>query len=144
MLFITLSAILIYILIYLQVKRQTIIDELYDKTGSKMRLIYDAAPIGIVLVKDRIFIEENKFFCEMLGYSESELVGRTSRHLYRTQAEFERVGRIYESLLNESQGPIVIETEHLRKSGEEVKVVITLIPINPSNRPKARSVSSTM
>jgi PAS domain S-box-containing protein len=49
---------------------------------NELRLIWDAAPIGIAKVdrKGR-FLSVNPRYCEMLGYSETELVDRTFQQI---------------------------------------------------------------
>jgi PAS domain-containing protein len=46
-------------------------------TESKFKAIFEEAPIGIALISavDRRFLQVNKKLCEILGYTERELLG---------------------------------------------------------------------
>lgn len=55
------------------------------------RLAYDAAPVGIVMTKQRVICACNLGFAEMLGYQRDALLGQSFRLLYDTAEEFERV-----------------------------------------------------
>lgn len=52
-----------------------------------------AAPVGIGLVRERVFQWVSPHVLEMLGYAEAELLGHSTRILYSDDTEFERVGR---------------------------------------------------
>lgn len=73
-----------------RVRKQT--DEL-DCSRRQMESLFRAAPIGIGLITNRIFVEINDQFCAMTGYARTALIGHSSRMLYRSEAEFERIGR---------------------------------------------------
>ena len=58
-----------------------------------MQSIFRVAPTGIGVVKNRVLLYVNPKICEMIGYSQEELIGKSARMLYATQEEFEFVGR---------------------------------------------------
>ena len=55
--------------------------------------IFTSAPMGIGLVVDRVFQWTNEKLSEITGYSCDELKGKTSRMLYLSEEEFDRIGR---------------------------------------------------
>ena len=90
-----------------------------DLQRAKERLdsIFDAAPVGIGLVQDRVIREVNPFFCHMIGYSADELIGQDARMLYPSDEEYERLGKIkYEAISKYGKGSI--ETRLVRKDGK--------------------------
>jgi PAS domain S-box-containing protein len=55
--------------------------------------MFSSVPVGICVMKDRVYQSVNKYWCEHFGYKEEELLGETTRTLYESDAEYERVGR---------------------------------------------------
>lgn len=80
------------------------------------RGILEAAPLGIGMVVDRIFQFVNPAMCDMVGYSEMELVGSKSTLLYPSIAEFKRVGDIISPQI-QSGKVASMETQFRRKDG---------------------------
>lgn len=66
------------------------------------RLAFDQAPVGMVLSRHRIIVDCNVRLCEMFGATRSALVGQSFRVLYPSVAEFERIGKRMEPILNAS------------------------------------------
>ncbi len=100
-----------------------------------LQSIFRAAPLGIGLVVDRVFVEVNQYLCEMLGYTAQELIGQSARMIYPDEAEFERVGKEKYAQIDVS-GVGSIETRWLRKDGRIIDVLLSSAPIDPSDRKK--------
>ncbi len=66
------------------------------------RLAFEAAPVGMVLSRHRIIVDCNARLCEMFGAARDALVGESFRVLYPSVAEFERIGKRMEPILNTS------------------------------------------
>ena len=66
------------------------------------RLAFEHAPVGLVLSHNRIMVDCNARLCEMFGASRSALIGQSFRVLYPSVAEFERIGKRMEPILNAS------------------------------------------
>jgi PAS domain S-box-containing protein len=66
------------------------------------RLAFEQAPVGMVLSRHRIIIDCNARLCEMFGTTPDELIGESFRVLYPSVAEFERIGKRMEPILNAS------------------------------------------
>ena len=66
------------------------------------RLAFEEAPVGMVLSRDRIIVDCNARLCEMFGAARDALVGQSFRVLYPSVAEFERIGKRMEPILNAS------------------------------------------
>ena len=97
-----------------------------DLLRAKERLnnIFNAAPIGIGLVQDRVLREVNPFFCHMLGYTADELIGKDARFLYPSDEEYEAVSR---------HGKGSLETRLVRKDGKILDILLNSVPLNPSD-----------
>jgi PAS domain S-box-containing protein len=66
------------------------------------RQAFEQAPVGMVLSRHRVIVDCNARLCEMFGATRSALVGQSFRVLYPSVAEFERIGRRMEPILNAS------------------------------------------
>ncbi|CAN5832774.1 LuxR C-terminal-related transcriptional regulator [soil metagenome] len=66
------------------------------------RLAFEHAPVGMVLSRDRTMVDCNARLCEMFGAPREALVGQSFRVLYPSLAEFERIGKRMEPILNAS------------------------------------------
>ena len=94
--------------------------------------ILNAAPIGIGLVKDRVFEWVSERFLNMLGYSEAEMLKKNSQFIYPSEEEYLRVGREkYAQIENSGFGQI--ETTFVRKDGVEVNVLLSSTSLDQDN-----------
>ncbi len=67
-------------------------DLLLKENEEKLQSIFRAAPVGIGLVVNRVFMEVNDTFCKMTGYTRKELIGKNAEMIYATKEEYESVG----------------------------------------------------
>ncbi len=109
-------------------KAEKILREKEAEIGS----IFRASPIGIGVVKDRIFTQVNDKFCEMVGYSKEELINKNSRMVYPDDKEFELVGKIkYQEIKEKGSG--TIETKFKRKDKKIIDILLSSTPLNPND-----------
>ncbi|MEN6378476.1 MAG: PAS domain S-box protein [Methanofastidiosum sp.] len=86
--------------------------------------IFSAAPIGIGIVIDRVFVFVNDFLCNLLEYSKEELIGKNSRLVYSTDEEYEYVGKEkYGQLKKYITG--TVETKFKTKSGKIIDIILS-------------------
>jgi len=97
---------------------------------SRLRGLIQAAPIGIIFVKDRTTVSVNEFLCDLLGYSQAEFAGKSSRHVYFTQEEFEDVGRKLYGPASDG-GHTHVEARLRRKDGTAVDVILSGAALRP-------------
>ena len=103
-------------------ERQRAVEAL--RTGEQvLASIFRTIPIGIGLIRARVFLEVNDGFCAMLGYRREELIGRSARMVYPDDAEFERVGREkYDQMRQTGHGEI--ETRMRHRDGRIIDVLL--------------------
>ena len=102
------------------------------QSESTLHSLLKAAPMGIGLIRKRVFNWVNAGMLEMLGYTEQELVGKSSRIIYQTDEEFERVGHAkYSQIRNTGMG--VVDTQFRHKDGSVIDVVLSSSVINPED-----------
>jgi len=94
--------------------------------------IFRAAPTGIGVVSNRVFMEVNDRLCEMVGYEQKELLGKSALVLYETQEEFERVGHEKYQQIDKC-GTGTTETRWVRKDGVVLDILLSSTPADPQN-----------
>jgi PAS domain S-box-containing protein len=114
--------------------RKRLLAEL-EQRDAKLRTVYHAVPVGISFIVDRRIREGNEMSLRITGYGRGELIGKTSRCLYQTEEEFERVGReVYRQI--REKGVSRVETRWVRKDGGVIDVLITGAAIDASDLSK--------
>lgn len=107
-------------------------EEALRQSESMLNSIITAAPVGIGVVSNRILKWVNARLCEMVGYTDKELIGQSARILYPTQEEFEWAGKIkYDQIKTQGRG--TVETRFKCKNGRIIDVLLSSIPIDPAN-----------
>ena len=62
--------------------------------SSRFRQVFFNTGVGIMIVdKDRVLIEVNPRFCEMLGFKRSELIGKSAEIIHTSHKTFEEFGK---------------------------------------------------
>ncbi|MDA8409670.1 MAG: PAS domain S-box protein [Treponema sp.] len=61
--------------------------------NEEQRAIFQSATTGIVVMQDRIVMNCNRKMCDLLGYTEGEVLGKSSRFWYPDEETFLAVGR---------------------------------------------------
>ncbi len=94
------------------------------KREATLNSIFKAAPIGIGLVSNSILLRVNEKICEMAGYSQDELVGKSARILYPTKKDYDYVTNENHRQISEF-GTGTVETRWKIKSGEIKDVLLS-------------------
>lgn len=103
-------------------------EEQLRQSEATLRSVFHAAPVGICILKDRVFQRANQFWQDVLGYAEETLLGRSTRLLFETDEEWRRVGEALYPRLHQL-GKVSTRTRFLRSDGTPRDVVLTLAPI---------------
>jgi PAS domain S-box-containing protein len=106
-------------------------EEALRESETSLASIFRAAPVGIGLVSDRVLIRVNDRICEMIGYSQAELVGKNSRILYPTDEEYDYVGTVKYAMIEE-RGTGTVETRWMRRDGIIRDILLSSTPLDPS------------
>jgi PAS domain S-box-containing protein len=105
-------------------KRKSIENEL-QSSEERFRLAFERGPIGIGLIdEDLRFIDVNGFFCEMLGYSEDELIGMTIVDVV-TQEDTPKHIELAKQLFRQDVPDYRIEHRMVTKEGNIIWVNLT-------------------
>jgi two-component system cell cycle sensor histidine kinase/response regulator CckA len=104
-------------------------EEALREGEQRLQSVFRSVPVGIGVVVNRVFQQVNQRVCDICGYSESELLGRSSRMLYPDDEEYERVGGVkYEQIRQKGIG--TVETRWKRKDGTILRVLLSSSPID--------------
>lgn len=107
-------------------------EEALKEREATLKSILDAAPIGMGVVENRVIKFVNLTMCNMTGYFSEELVGKSSRIVYESDEEFDRVGRKkYKQIKVEGVG--AIETRFKCKDDSIIDVWLSSSAIDPSD-----------
>jgi PAS domain S-box-containing protein len=106
-------------------------EETLQEREATLQGVLRTAPIGIGLVHNRTFVWANDQVANITGYPVDELKGRSVRMLYASDAEFERVGRVYENLSTAGVGSVI--TSWRRPDGKAIDIWLSLSPLDPTN-----------
>lgn len=63
-------------------------EQMLTESEALLRSIFEASSAGISLLRGRVFTKVNAAICTMLGYSEEELLGQSTRMLYFSDDDF--------------------------------------------------------
>ncbi len=99
-------------------------ESLVQQSEQYLKSIFRAAPVGIgVMVKGQI-TGVNEKLCELTGYEEEELLNQSSRMLYHSEVDFERVGLVKQGDIKE-MGTVTIETVWRCKDGSSMDILLS-------------------
>jgi PAS domain S-box-containing protein len=87
-------------------------------------------PVGIALVRDRVFTSVNPHFCELVGYAAEEMVGQPTSLVHASAADHQRMGETFYAGAR-PQGAASGQTQLRCKDGSVIEVTLTSIPGAP-------------
>ncbi|TAJ97536.1 MAG: PAS domain S-box protein, partial [Candidatus Manganitrophaceae bacterium] len=108
-------------------------EETLQSESAFRRAIEEAIPAGIAVIDQsgrQTYV--NPAFCEMFGWSESELVGATPPYLYWPPEEIDRIREVFEARLEGKESPRGYELRYRRRDGERFDVLLTPVPLKNS------------
>ncbi|MCX7144346.1 MAG: PAS domain-containing sensor histidine kinase, partial [Proteobacteria bacterium] len=98
---------------------------------AKIESIFRGSPLGMGEISDRKLTLVNERICAITGYSAEELVGKSTRALYASDEEYERVGmELYRQVREKGLGHV--ETQLRRKDGMLIDMLISVSPVLPT------------
>ena len=117
-----------YQVLYRDITERKLAQEAVLDREATLRGLFKATPVGLSIMRDRVFLSVNQSWCDISGYSESDIVGHKTRMLYDSDVEYERVGRVLrENIL--VRGLASVQTTIRKKGGELRDIIITVAPL---------------
>ena len=105
-------------------------EDVIRKGERKFRAIYEQAPTGIAILDSLSgrFTQINKKYCDIVGYSQEEMLNRTFQditHPDDLQPDLDRMEQLLGGQVNSFQ----MEKRYIRKNGEIIWVHLTCVPL---------------
>ncbi|MGB3224150.1 MAG: PAS domain S-box protein, partial [Desulforhopalus sp.] len=116
------------------------IEKKLQQSEARLKSLYQAVPIGLAILRDRLFLAVNERLAEISGYSVDALLSNSSRYLYFNDKDFEAVGNsLYQN--PDSQGRGYVETKFRHKDGSTRYVSLFAAPLDPENPAEGAAVA---
>ncbi|MCK9581077.1 MAG: PAS domain S-box protein [Methanoregula sp.] len=112
------------------------------KSEAEISGIFQAAPVGIAVVADRVLQKINERLCTITGYPRDELEGRNTRFLYLNDIDYAAAGRMREEAYRGS-APDSIDIQWKRRDGVVIDVQIRAAPVDRAD-PNAPMIYSAL
>ncbi len=96
-----------------------------------LRTIFQAAPIGVGEVKNRLIGWTNEYLQKLVGYSHDELFGEDARVIYASEEEYAKIGDVMPLLNTMEMGSL--ESKFRHKNGKVVSVLVSAALKDPAN-----------
>lgn len=111
------------------------------KSESEIVSIFQAVPVGIAVVANRVLLRVNDRLCSLTGYPREELEGRNTRFLYLNDEDYASVGRM-RTQAYDGATPQQLEIPWKKKDGAVIDVLISAAPIDRANPLAAMTYSA--
>lgn len=107
-------------------RKQT--QEALAESEARMRAIVEQATAGMARVdRDTRIVFVNQRLCEMVGYTESELIGKPIRH-FTHPADLKKTAELFGKLVNKGE-PYETEKRYICKDGSSLWVNVSASPV---------------
>lgn len=98
-----------------------------QKSEEKFRNVFEGSGIGMAILSlDGQFTKVNRVFCEMLGYSEVEIIQTNFRDITHPGDMEKSIGLVKDLLKSESSESSLIEKRYITKMGEIIWTLATV------------------
>lgn len=111
-----------------------VIEKRLRKNEAFLNGLFRAAPAGLGMSRDRIFIMVNEQLAGITGYSMNELTGMATRRLYFTEDDYLAMGENFYGQVRE-KGFASREVKWRHKDGREINVLMNAAPASPDAGP---------
>jgi PAS domain S-box-containing protein len=115
--------------------------QIVEQSEALLSSIFRAAPVGIGFLVDRVFKHVNNRLCTMLGYTHDELLGRSSRMIYPSQEEYEKVGSEKYAQIRQT-GMGAVQTRWRRKDGVILDILLRSAAIDMQDLSKGTTFTA--
>ncbi len=101
------------------------------ESENKLQTLFKMLPVGVGIIRNREIYEVNNKALEITGYSLEDILGKSTRILYKSEADFITTGKMF----YESQSLFVEhEVEWKKKNGDIITILLGLVPLFPEEK----------
>ncbi len=104
-------------------------EEALLESEARIKSIFRSAPVGIGLVTNKVIQKVNERFCEITGFTEEEVLGKSARMLYSSEEDYLLVGEEKYQQINK-YGSGTVETIWRKKDGSIINILLSSTPID--------------
>jgi PAS domain S-box-containing protein len=110
------------------------------QSEAALHSVFQSVPVGICIMKNRVYQRANDSWCKCFGYPEKSLLGKTTQRLYESDEEYDRVGReLYKHI---QEGSLATTETRLRRSDGAFRDVVLTAALLRAEDPTAGTVVS--
>ena len=122
------------------ITRRKLAEEALRQSEAALHSVFQSVPVGICIMKNRVFERVNDSWCKGIGYPEKSLLGQSPRMLYESDEEYDRVGReLYAHL---QDGRLATTETRLRRCDGAFRDVVMTAALLQAGNPTAGTVVS--
>ena len=114
------------------ITKRRIAEESLKEREATLSSIFHAAPMGIGMVINRIFVFVNEHLCDLIGYMENELLGKSTKLLHSSEEEYLKVNRTLNEQIN-GEGFAIVETVLVHKDKTLINILLSSTLIDSEN-----------
>ncbi|MEJ7873516.1 MAG: PAS domain S-box protein, partial [Rubrobacteraceae bacterium] len=109
------------------------VEEALKESEERFRNAFEDAPVGVALVGlDRYHLKVNSAYCEMVGYSEEELLVKAHPEIVHPDDQEISAKRLHEALEGEGSDSYALERRYIHADGHAIWVVTSVSLIRDS------------
>jgi PAS domain S-box-containing protein len=107
------------------------IEERLQQSEAKLQSLFQAVPVGLAIMKDRVILAANEHLTKITGYPIDRLINQNSRFLYFNDEDYEDAGKaLYGEMVAGRKG--YVETRFRHESGSTRFVSMFAAPLDPT------------
>jgi len=102
-----------------------------DSQKKKLQAVFNNAPIGMALVKNRIIIDINDVLCELLKIKKEDAINKGTEIFYKNNEVYNNIGELLKNLVSEKK--IIVETKIIDLLKNEFDVIMQVSNLDGNN-----------
>jgi len=102
-----------------------------DSQKKKFQAVFNNAPIGMALVKNRIIVDMNDVLCELLKTKKEDAVNKGTEIFYKNSEVYNNIGELLKNLISEKK--VIVETKIIDTLKNELDVIMQIGNLDGNN-----------
>lgn len=102
-----------------------------DSQKKRFQAVFNNAPIGMALVKNRIIVDMNDVLCELLKTKKEDAVNKGTEIFYKNSEVYNNIGELLKNLISEKK--VIVETKIIDTLKNELDVIMQIGNLDGNN-----------